>query len=170
MMRKIQNIAKGVFAKLCEDKEMAFASRFLAEINKNAPINMNLCDFEYGGINKSELCALCEDLELNSIITRLGLRECDDNVSMFETEILDCNEILSVDEIGTNDFSCIFDEEFIYACNNSDTVYKLPLNAENMQKIADKTLDKLGVQFEKEEEKSAVHEEKVMEDDNEFAL
>ena len=130
-----KNIAKGVFAKLNEDKEMAFASRFLAEINKNAPINTNLCDFEYGGINKGELCALCEDLELNSIITRLGLRECDDNVSMFETEILECSEVLTVDEIGTNDFSCVFDEEFIYACNNSEIVYKLPLNAENIRKI-----------------------------------
>ena len=68
---------------------MAFASRFLAEINKNAPINMNLSDFEYEGIDKHALCMLCEDLELNSIITRLGLRECDDNVSMFETEVLE---------------------------------------------------------------------------------
>lgn len=130
-----KNIAKGVFAKLSEDKEMAFASRFLAEINKNAPINMNLCDFEYGGINKAELCRLCEDLELNSIITRLGLRECDDNVSMFETEILECSEISDVDKLGTKNFSCIFDEEFIYACVNSETVYKLPLNADNLRKI-----------------------------------
>lgn len=130
-----KNIAKGVFAKLSEDKEMAFASRFLAEINKNAPINMNLCDFEYGGINKAELCRLCEDLGLNSIITRLGLRECDDNVSMFETEILECSEISDVDKLGTKNFSCLFDEEFIYASSDSETVYKLPLNADNLRKI-----------------------------------
>ena len=126
-----KNIAKGVYAKLCADKEMAFASRYLAEINKNAPINMNLSDFEYMGIDKHELCLLCEDLELNSIITRLGLRECDDNVSMFETEILEYTGIQSVNEIKSKFLSVVADEDGIYI-SDGENVYKAPCNKENM--------------------------------------
>ena len=128
-----KNIAKGVFAKLVADKDMAFASRFLAEINKKAPINLNLSDFEYTGINKSELCRLCEDLELNSIISRLGLRECDDNVSMFETEILECTGIQNADEINSKTLSLLIEGEEIYlSCGDGEDVYKAPLNKENL--------------------------------------
>ncbi|MBQ7399695.1 MAG: DNA polymerase I [Clostridia bacterium] len=130
-----KNIAKGVYAKLEADKEMAFASRFLAEINKNAPINLNISDFEYVGINKGELCRLCEDLELNSIISRLGLRECDDNISMFETEILEYTGIQSVDDIKDDTLCCLFEDDMIYLCCGSGDVYRTPLNAENMKKI-----------------------------------
>ena len=126
-----KNIAKGVYAKLCADEEMAFASRFLAEINKDAPINKNLSDFEYTGINKHELCRLCEDLELNSIITRLGLRECDDNISMFETEILECTGIQNVTDIKSDVLSVVTCEEDIYVADG-ETVYKAPLTTENM--------------------------------------
>ena len=126
-----KNIAKGVYAKLCADKEMAFASRFLAEINKNAPINMNLSDFEYEGIDKHALCMLCEDLELNSIITRLGLRECDDNVSMFETEILEHTGIQTVNEIKSKFLSVVADEDGIYI-SDGENVYKAPCNEENI--------------------------------------
>ena len=126
-----KNIAKGVYAKLCADKEMAFASRFLAEINKNAPINKNLSDFEYTGINKFELCRLCEDLELNSIITRLGLRECDDNISMFETETLEYTGIQSLDKIKSKTLSAVVDYEEIFVADG-ENVYKAPCNKENM--------------------------------------
>ena len=129
-----KNIAKGVYAKLEADKEMAFASRFLAEINKNAPINMNLSDFEYAGIDKHALCMLCEDLELNSIITRLGLRECDDNVSMFETEILEYTGIQSVNEIKSKFLSVVADEDGIYI-SDGENVYKAPCNEENMTSL-----------------------------------
>ena len=129
-----KNIAKGVFAKLSADKEMAFASRFLAEINKNAPINMNLAEFEYGGINKTELCRLCEDLELNSIISRLGLRECDDNISMFETEVLECTGIQNVDEIKSKNLSAYVTDDEIFL-DDGDRVYKAPLNAGNLSAV-----------------------------------
>ena len=129
-----KNIAKGVYAKLCADKEMAFASRFLAEINKNAPINKNLPDFEYTGINKSELCKLCEDLELNSIIARLGLRECDDNVSMFETEILEYTGIQNIADINSKNLSAVVTDEGIYLAVG-ENVYMAPLNADNMKAL-----------------------------------
>ncbi len=126
-----KNIAKGVYAKLCADKEMAFASRFLAEINKDAPINKNLSDFEYVGINKAELCRLCEDLELNSIITRLGLRECDDNVSMFETEILECTGIQDAADISSKNLAAVITDEDIYLADG-EKVYKAPLDKDNI--------------------------------------
>ena len=127
-----KNIAKGVYAKLVDGKEMAFASKFLAEINKNAPINTNLSDFEYVGINKKELCRLCEDLELNSIITRLGLRECDDNVSMFEIQVLEYTGIQHINEIKAKNLSAVIDGEDIYIADGENS-YKAPLNQDNMK-------------------------------------
>ncbi|MBO4949679.1 MAG: DNA polymerase I [Clostridia bacterium] len=129
-----KNIAKGVYAKLSADKEMAFASRFLAEINKDAPINKNLSNFEHTGINKSELCRLCEDLELNSIIARLGLRECDDNVSMFETEILEYTGIHDLGDINSKNLSAVVTDEGIYLADGGN-VYMAPLNADNMKAL-----------------------------------
>ncbi|MBR2021666.1 MAG: DNA polymerase I [Clostridia bacterium] len=130
-----KNIAKGVYSKLCADKEMAFASRFLAEINKNAPISLDLSDFEYKGIDKAGLCRLCEELELNSIISRLSLRECDDNVSMFETEVLEYTGIQRIDEIKDNTLSCLFLENEIFVSDSNGKVYKAPLNTENLTQI-----------------------------------
>ena len=128
-------LTKSVKQKLACGKEMAYASRFLAEINKNAPIDENLESFRYDGIDKQKLCALCEDLELNSIINRLGLREtdekaCENNVA----EKIEFKEISEVEQIEKKEFSFVTVEEdiFVYA---DESFYKLPCNKENLEKI-----------------------------------
>lgn len=127
-------IAKGTYAKLTDGREMAFASRFLAEINKNAPINLNLSDFEYRGTNKKELLALCEDLELNSLINRLGLR---DNTQEEKADIktIECTGIQDIDEISDKDLSVYLHEDSIYIADTKECVYKAPLTSENLKKL-----------------------------------
>lgn len=127
-------IAKGVYAKLTDGREMAFASRFLAEINKNAPINLNLSDFEYRGTNKKELLALCEDLELNSLINRLGLR---DNTQEEKADIkaIEYTGIQDVDEISDKVLSVYLHEDSIYLADTKECVYKAPLTSENLKKL-----------------------------------
>ncbi len=131
-----QDISKGVAAKLASDKEMAFASRFLAEINKRAPINLDLGAYEFSGMNKREMCALCEDLELNSIISRLKLREGDDTVSMFEEAVvLEYTGIQNVTDITDTVLSCVVDGEYLYVADTNGKAYKMPLNMQNAKDL-----------------------------------
>ncbi len=66
-------LSKGIKEKLEKDREMAYTSRFLAEICCEVPLPLGFADLEYDGIKKSELYALLSDYELRAIIKRLGL-------------------------------------------------------------------------------------------------
>ncbi len=130
-----EDITKGVKAKLEAGKDMAFASLFLAEINKEAPIDMSLSSFEYDGIDKRSLCSLCEDLELNSIINRLSLRECDENMSLFDLKVIEYTGIQNIGEISAKDLSVIFGEEYIYLADKAEQCYRAPINEDNVRHI-----------------------------------
>ncbi len=79
--------------KLENGKDSAYESRFLAEICKTAPLGLTLDDLVYTGMDATGLLAVCRDLELNSIITRLKLEElagkagkaASENFSLFDT-------------------------------------------------------------------------------------
>lgn len=129
-----KEIAKGVYAKLEADKEMAFASRFLAEIEKNAPINLNLSDFEYRGTDNVALLSLCEDLELNSLINRLGLRD-ETEKNNGKSKTVKCTGIQNVDEISDKELSVFVQGENIYLADGKRNVYKAPLNEENLKSL-----------------------------------
>jgi len=130
------DISKGVLAKLSADKEMAFASRFLAEINKSAPINMNVSDYVYEGMKKRELCAFCEDLELNSIISRLKLREGDDTVSMFEEAVaLKYTGIQNASQLPEGEVCVVTEKDAIYVSDSEGNAYKMPLDVQNLSQV-----------------------------------
>ena len=66
-------ISKGVREKLIKDKDNAYLSLSLAKINTAAPISKNLEDISYKGMNEAALYAKFSELELNSLIAKLGL-------------------------------------------------------------------------------------------------
>ena len=68
------SIKKGVREKLISDKENAYLSKTLATINTAAPINKELEDLRYEGINNGALYAKFLELELNSLIAKFGLK------------------------------------------------------------------------------------------------
>ena len=68
------SIKKGVREKLISDKENAYLSKTLATINTAAPINKELENLRYDGINNSALYAKFLELELNSLIAKFGLK------------------------------------------------------------------------------------------------
>ena len=68
------SIKKGVREKLISDKENAYLSKTLATINTAAPINKELEDLRYDGINNGALYAKFLELELNSLIAKFGLK------------------------------------------------------------------------------------------------
>ena len=119
------NLTKSVRAKLEEGKEMAFASRFLAEIKLDAPLGIQLSDIEYSGSDREALLALCRNLELFSIIKRLGLEESMQG-SLFDGE----DEALS-----SKEFDVCFEEKACgiesiacaYVCHEGKKIYIIKL-------------------------------------------
>ncbi len=72
-----KRITKGVREKLLRDKENAYLSRTLAEINTHAPIGVTLEELKYEGFDRAGLYKKFSELELNSFITKLGLDKPD---------------------------------------------------------------------------------------------
>ena len=68
-----KRITKGVREKLLRDKDNAFLSRKLAQIDVHAPIGIELEDIEYHGFDKCGLYKKFSELELNSFITKFKL-------------------------------------------------------------------------------------------------
>lgn len=131
---EVTDIAKGVRVKLEENKEMAFASRFLAEIVKNVPLDNDLDDLEYKGIDKSGLLALCESLELESIIKNMNLRQTD-MTECTEKVCLEYTGIQSINEIPQKEISVYADEENVFAASDDVKSYVMPCNEENLRGI-----------------------------------
>ena len=68
-----KRISKGVREKLLKDKENAFLSRKLAQIDTHAPIDITLEDIKYRGFDNGGLYRKFSELELNSFITKFKL-------------------------------------------------------------------------------------------------
>lgn len=68
------SIKKGVREKLISGKENAYLSKTLATINTSAPIEKELSELGYKGMDKEGLYAKFLELELNSFITKFGLK------------------------------------------------------------------------------------------------
>ncbi len=67
------NIAKGVKAKLGDDRDAAYLSQKLARIDCNVPIGLDLQALSYNGFDKHKLLKLFTELEFGALIKRLGL-------------------------------------------------------------------------------------------------
>ena len=68
-----KRITKGVREKLLRDRENAFLSRKLAQIDVHAPIDIELDDIAYRGFDRGGLYKKFTELELNSFITKFKL-------------------------------------------------------------------------------------------------
>ena len=68
-----KRITKGVREKLLRDRDNAFLSRKLAEIDVHAPVGITLEDIKYRGFDKAGLYKKFTELELKSFIVKFGL-------------------------------------------------------------------------------------------------
>ena len=66
-------ISRGVREKLLTDRDNAYLSRTLARIDTNAPLDLTLDDIAYFGPDRQGLYKKLCELELNSVIAKLGL-------------------------------------------------------------------------------------------------
>ncbi len=69
----IEEITGSTKQKLIDGRESAYESRFLAQICVEAPIDTNIQSYIYGGKDEANLIKLLTELELTSVIERMGL-------------------------------------------------------------------------------------------------
>lgn len=131
------SLSPSLLKKLEDGKEMAYISRFLAEITLQAPIDMNLETYKYCGIDEQNLYSLCERLELFSLIKRLDLSpHKEDQADIFSQEEskYEICQIKSAADIKFNEF-CLhadFDTQKLYVKDNENTLFCMPLDADNL--------------------------------------
>jgi len=103
-------ISKSVKQKLTDSKDTAYLSQFLARIERNVPLDIELADIEYKGFDNEALAELFTKLEFYNFIKRLDLTK--------ETESVDYKEIVNANTLDCNkEYSfCVKDERiYIYS-------------------------------------------------------
>ncbi len=68
-------MSDSVKQKLTNGREMAYISRELALIDRDAPINTNIEEYAYNGVIKQDLRALFDELEFFAFIKKFGLED-----------------------------------------------------------------------------------------------
>lgn len=118
----IENINGSVKAKLENGKDSAFLSKDLARIEINAPIDINLNDFEIKPYDNEKLTELLVNLEFKNIMNKLSLSSetAVSSVSKI-TENIESIIIDSADEIAIYINKIISSKEFSYYIFNDET-------------------------------------------------
>ncbi len=141
------SLSKGIKEKLEKDREMAYTSRFLAEICTEVPLPLTFFELKYNGIERSSLFELLASYELKSIIKRLDLdgastQENPSSPSLFdengETETVRFENYTEQESLpGLSGEIAIFpdiDDEKIYI-NTDGGMYIVPMNEKNLSDI-----------------------------------
>ncbi len=100
-------IKGAALTKLTEGKESAYLSQFLAAIKCDVPLGVTLESLTYGGIKRAALKPLLTELELTSMIKRLGLDKEEENVpSDCPSPFLPCGEPIRrpLAEVGKEEY------------------------------------------------------------------
>ncbi len=66
-------LGKAALQKMNDGRELAYLSKRLAAIDRNAPLGLELSALQTGGIDRASLFSLLSELEFTSVIKRLGL-------------------------------------------------------------------------------------------------
>lgn len=135
------DIKDGVRKKLEASKDNAILSRMLGEINREAPIDKNLADYSVSGGDDEKAADFMADLELFSLIEKMGLRNSgvkkeEKKKEKEKSTFSDClSEDIDVKSVFSKDEKDIFityikesktSPECVYACNSKE-VYRLPV-------------------------------------------
>ncbi len=103
-------IKGAILTKLTDGKDSAYLSQFLAAITCEVPLGITLDSLLYTGVKKATLKPLLTELELSSMIKRLGLDK------ETESENTDCpSPFLACDTITRRDIASLTDGELLYA-------------------------------------------------------
>lgn len=138
------SLSAGIKEKLKKDKEMAYESRFLAEIYRDVPLDLSFGALLYGGFKKGELYELLSSYELRSIIKRLELEKPQESgsLSLFDTEDAEHESFTDFTECTVapvlNGELAVYPDVVggnIYICDSDKNLYVCPLSDENLDSI-----------------------------------
>ncbi len=99
-----KDISASLKQKLINSKDMAFLSQFLARIERNAPLGLELGDIEYKGFDSESLTELFTELEFFNFIKRLELTKEEAAIEyklLTDLSSLDKEKIYAVDITDT---------------------------------------------------------------------
>lgn len=142
------DLSKGIKEKLQKDREMAYTSRFLAEICTDVPLPLSFSDLIYEGLKKNELLSLLREYELRALIKRLGLeqekeKEKDSGIISFfdeqeatESDFTDYTEEALLPALSQRvAFFADLENGKIYIYDGKS--YIVPLNDENLSRLTE---------------------------------
>lgn len=135
VLDNIDNISgKRLKENLTKYKEQAILSKKLATIIKDVPIEINLEGCSYNIPNSSELRALLEELEFNSIISKLNFDEqqkvsqsFDDDRKIVEVDTLEELSGYVNNALDQSRISLLMDNEVITFCWDKKQIYRISL-------------------------------------------
>ncbi len=121
-----KSISDGVRKKLTEGKESAYMSQSLARIFCYVPMEKELSELVFHGLDKKAMLELCTELEFRAAIDKLGLldEECVCDQASDTAEIIDFKEI-SKEELKT------LSKDTLWALSLEDGVLYLSSEQEN---------------------------------------
>lgn len=122
------DIKEGVRAKLKNDKDNAYLSRFIGTINKQAPIDTAIESYKIAAMDKAKLSALMTSLEFYKLMEKMGITPSvvSDSETKTETKILKLCSIEDADLTRKTDlyiengrFACVIDHK-IFECSEEE--------------------------------------------------
>jgi DNA polymerase-1 len=133
------DITKGLRAKLEAGRDMAYTSKTLVTILRDAPIGKTLADLTYRGMNRPALREKFVDLEFSALIRRFGLdREEEPTTAEAEAEAKEATGI-SYRPAGANEvLAAAGTDAPIALCLQADTLY-INIKEENLAFTGDIT-------------------------------
>ena len=108
-------MSDSVKQKLTNGREMAYISRDLALIDRDAPIDKNIEEYAYNGVIRQELRALFDELEFFAFIKKFGLEDVEAPVTTDETPLVQVKERKEIE----------FDDASVAFKNKAVTVFKI---------------------------------------------
>ncbi len=120
--------------KLTQYREQAILSKKLATIIKDVPLEINLEDGPYEIPNSSELKALLQELEFNSIISKLNIDDgqqkfqaVEDDRKIIEIDSLDQLSECIDDALNQDRIALLLDNEIVSFSWNKNKVYRIEI-------------------------------------------
>lgn len=115
-------LTAGVKNKLRAGKESAYLSRFLARIDRSAPIEKSLADLTFNGYDGEALTPLLTKLGFSAFLKKMG----EGTVKSAEPEEVVCDELCDASALSDGRLGLFFDGEDAYI-SDGDKVYSADL-------------------------------------------
>lgn len=122
------SLSPSVKNKLSAGRESAYMSRDLARIKTDTPMDSEIDDYQYSGIDKAHLRELFVKLDFNALIQRFGLDEKEEEL-MTEGSVACANEALELsidelnDKLNRDEITVALDAEKLYIFDGENVYY-----------------------------------------------